>query len=133
MTCTNEDFQKDKISPGFKARLERLVPQQKVRVIVLLRTNEAGKAHRRRQSREERQTAIEAIRKSAERALMDIDSILKRFGGQRLATTPDALGSIPVKTTAAGIATLAASEHVKAILEDQAITRVKKRLNPNVA
>jgi hypothetical protein len=76
MTCANENLHKDKISPGFKARLDRLGPQQKVRVIILLRTQGAGKATGRRRLHEDRQMAVEAIRKSAEQALMDIDSIL---------------------------------------------------------
>jgi hypothetical protein len=129
MTCANEDLQKDKISAGFKARLEHLGPQQKVRVVILLCTKDAEKVSGRRGVREDRQRVIEAIRKSAEQALMDIDSILQRFGGQRLATTPDALGSIPVEITAAGVTALATSEHVKAILEDQTIGRVEKGLN----
>ncbi|MBI3988994.1 MAG: hypothetical protein HY347_05195 [candidate division NC10 bacterium] len=122
MTRGNEDPRKDKISPAFKARLDRLGPRQKVRVIVMLRTKDAGKAPGRRRSREDRQAAIEVIRKSAEQALIDIDKILERFDGRRLATSPDALGSIPVETTAAGITALATSEHVKAILEDQPIS-----------
>jgi hypothetical protein len=67
---------------------------------------------------------IDDNRKSAEAALPDIDGILKRFNGKRLATSPDALGCIPVETTAAGITALAASERVKAILEDQPISLI---------
>jgi hypothetical protein len=44
----------------------------------------------------------------------------------RKATIKNALGSIPVETTARGIAALAASEHVKAILEDQPISLLAK-------
>jgi hypothetical protein len=42
-------------------------------------------------------------------------------GGERLTDDVDVLGSITVETTAEGIKALAASEHVKAILEDQSI------------
>jgi hypothetical protein len=47
------------------------------------------------------------------------------FIDKKLTTNPDALGSISVETTAAGIAALAASEHVKAIIEDQAVSLVR--------
>jgi len=122
MTHRKDDPQKAKISPEFSARLARLGPRQKIRAIVMLRTDIAGEASTRRQSRAERQAVIEAIRKSAEPALVDIDGILERFDGKRLATNVDALGCIPVETTAAGITALAASDHVKAILEDQPIS-----------
>ncbi len=114
-------FPEEKISPQFAARLDRLGPQQKVRAIVLLGVQNTEQGSTKRQSLTERQAAIEATRRSAGQALGDIDDILARFGGQRLAEMPDALGSLPVETTAAGISALAASEKVKAILEDQGI------------
>src|SRR5262245_4365412 len=111
----------NKISAEFAARLARLEPQQKVRAIVLINIDTASGAVGRRQSHAERQAAIQAVRASAEQALGDIDTILERFDGERLASRPDALGSIPVTTTPAGVQALAASERVKAILEDQRI------------
>lgn len=121
MTPRNDTPQKPKISREFTARLDRLGPQQKVRAIVMLRTKDAGGVATQRRSRANRQATIEAIRQSAEQALVDIDGILARFKGKRLANV-DALGCIPVEATAPGIAALAASEHVKAILEDQPIS-----------
>ena len=50
-----------------------------------------------------------------------MDDILGRFDGQRFADEPDALGSIPVEATVAGIEALASSDWVKAIIEDQPI------------
>ena len=117
----NEPRKNGKISSEFAARLDSLAPQQKIRAIVLLNAKNTGKSTRYRQSRAERQAAIKVIRKSAEQALDYIDGVIERFGGQRLAESPDALGSIPVETTAAGINALAESEKVRAILEDQAI------------
>ena len=111
----------NKISPEFAVRLDSLGSQQKIRAIVLLSAKNNGRAIAQRQSSAERQAAIEAIRKSAEEALGDFDYILERFSGQRLAKRPDALGSISIETTAAGIHALAESEWVKAILEDQKI------------
>ena len=112
----------DKISAQFKARLDRLEPQQNVRAIVVLRTKDAGAMPTRRQSLAERQAAIEAMRKAAEPVLTDIDRIIERFGGKRLTLGVNALGSIPVETTASGINALATLDHVKAILEDQPIS-----------
>lgn len=112
---------KEKISPAFAARLARLRPGQTIRVMVLLRGNDPEKKTTRRQSRVERKAAIKAKRQAAAAALHDIDGILEDLGGQRLADHPDALGSLPLETTAAGIDALAASDRVTAILEDQAI------------
>lgn len=112
---------KPKISPGFAARLKRLGPRDKVYAIVLLRTGDVAAPSGKRQNRAEREAAVEAMRASAGQALTEIDDILERFDGQRFADAPDALGSIPVETTAAGIETLASSNWVKAIVEDQPI------------
>jgi hypothetical protein len=110
-----------KISSEFSTRLARVEPGDKVHAFVLLRTSGTSSRSSKRQSRGERKAAVEAARKSAERALTDIDSILKRHDGRRLARRPNALGSMPVETTAAGIKALASSRWVQAILEDQPI------------
>jgi hypothetical protein len=86
----------------------------------MLRTTAAGKG-RRRSSSAERDAAVEAVKESARSALSEVDDILERFGGRRLADGPDALGSVPVKATAAAIHALARSRKVKAIMEDQPI------------
>jgi hypothetical protein len=121
MIRDHDNQAKLKLSPEFAARLSQLEPQQIVRAIVLLRTDNSAKAGARRQSRTERQAAIEAMRGSAQEALSAVDDILDHFDGHRQAEKPDVLGSIPVETTAAGIKALAASEWVRAILEDQPI------------
>lgn len=122
MATRKDNPLKAKISPEFNARLLRLRPEQKVRAIVMLRTKGIELPPGRRQSRVYRGAVVEAIRKSVESALIDIDEILKLFDGKRLATNVDALGSIPVETTPAGITALAACDHVKAVLEDQVIS-----------
>lgn len=114
-----------KISTAFSARLDRLGPSEKVRAVVMLHCDQ--KPSGRRQSQKERQAAIETLRQSASEALIGVDDILKRFGGQRLANAPDALGSVPVETTAAGIKALASLENVKVILEDQRISLLAER------
>ena len=112
---------KKKISSEFSARLARLGPGDKVHAFVLLRTGTTGSRSSKRQNRSEREAAVKAAKKSAERALTDIDKILKRHDGRRLARRPNALGSMPVETTAAGIKDLARSRSVQAVLEDQPI------------
>jgi pimeloyl-ACP methyl ester carboxylesterase len=126
----NDDFHQAKIGAEFAARLARRKPQQKVRAIVLLGTDVAGETPARRQSRAEQQTLIEARRKSAEPALIEIDKTLARHDGKRLATSISTLGTVPLETTAAGIKALATSQYVKAILEDQAISLLAKPSQP---
>ena len=111
---------KSKISDEFSSRLDHLKPRDTVRAILLLHTPVAAKF--KGKTREHR---IRAIQDAAEQALDGIDDILHRHKGQRLAEHANALGSVPVETTAAGIKALAASEHVKAILEDQPIALVQ--------
>jgi hypothetical protein len=119
MTYTDNTSWKSKISTVFSSRLARLEPENAVRALVLLRTQNSGRVRSRRRNRTSRQEIVDATQKSAERALDDIDRILESFGGERLSKTPDALGSIAVETTVAGIEALAASAWVKAIFEDQ--------------
>jgi hypothetical protein len=56
--------------------------------------------------------------------LADLDEILNDFEGKRLVSAPDALATVPIETTPAGIEALAAPAKVKAVLEDQRITRL---------
>jgi hypothetical protein len=118
---TSSKSKKPKISASFAARLKRLEPNDKVHTIVLLRTGDVAAPSGGRQSPAEREAAIEAMRSSAGDALAEIDKILKRTDGRRFADAPDALGSIPVEATPAGIRALASSKWVKAIIEDQPI------------
>ena len=110
---------KPKISAGFSTRLREMSSRQKVRAIVVLRSDDSGKNQGRRQSPEERRAAIKRVRKSAERTLDYIDSVLDRHGGRRLEKGASAVGSVTIKATAAGIRALARSKRVKAIYEDQ--------------
>jgi hypothetical protein len=110
-----------KISREFSLRLGRLQPRDKVRAIVMLRAEGNGVARARRPSRAERQAAAKMISRSAEAVLPEIDRILERFDGHRLAEHPNAVGAIPVETTADGVIALAGADCVKTILEDQNI------------
>ena len=110
-----------KISREFSRRLDRLHPRDKVRAIVMLRADGNGGGGAARPSRAERQDAAERVCQEAEAALPEIDQILERFDGHRLAEHPNAVGAIPVETTARGVIALASSDCVKTILEDQNI------------
>jgi hypothetical protein len=109
-----------KISREFSRRLDRLQPRDKVRAIVMLRAEGNGGGGGR-PSRAERQDVAEQVSNAAEAALPEIDQILERFDGHRLAEHPSAVGAIPVETTVGGVIALARADCVKTILEDQNI------------
>ena len=114
-----------KISPAFSARLGRLKPQAKLHAIVLLGELKASRqaAPATRPTPVERRAAIEEMRGAAVEALDEIDNILRPFGGRRLSDKPPtALGTISIESNPAGIAALAESGFVRAILEDQPIS-----------
>jgi hypothetical protein len=114
-----------KISQQFKTRLDTLGAERKVRAIVMLGEGAPGKPAARRSARTDRSAAVAQVREQAESHLPDVDRILRRYSGKRLASHVDALGCVPVEVTPAGIKALAASEHVRAIFEDQPISNVK--------
>lgn len=117
-----------KLSPIFNSRLNNLGREQKIRALVVLRTSHdtegAAASPSPPSRRADRQAVIAAVRRSAEQSLPVIDEILARFDGKRLTADVNALGAVPVETTATGINALAASEHVTAILEDQALSLI---------
>jgi len=113
------------ISPEFSARLKRLDPQQRMRVMVILRAADPPVERSRRQSSIQRKARIETIRGAAEHAVKEIDGILERFHGRRLSAEVSALGIVPVETTVAGVKALASSDQIKAVLEDQPVALVE--------
>ena len=115
------------ISRELAVRLKGLPSKQTLRAMVMLRTNENAMSKNRRSSRLEREPTIGRVREVSRSALPDIDLILERHHGKRLSEDVDSLGSITVETTADGIRELSASEHVKAILEDQPIFQLPFR------
>ena len=116
--CTSNE----KIGSRFAETLGRLRPGQMVRAIILLRPSNSPEVVARRGSAHQRRLDVEAARRASEPGLREIDKILERHKGTRLATHADVVGSVPVETTPAGISALASSEHVKAILEDQPVS-----------
>ena len=109
-----------KVSREFAARLARLAPDAHVQAILLLALP-ALPGSGRRQGRVEREALLAARAGAATQAVAEIDRLLAPHPGARLADQPDLLGSLPVTTTADGIAALAASEWVTAIVENQGI------------
>lgn len=122
MIYGQDSSQKTKLSSEFASRLRHLSPDQTIRVVVLLRVQDAARLTGKRQTAAERQAAIETMRQSAAQALQDIDSIVQNSGGRRLTDSPDLLGSIALETNADGIQHLAQSDWVQAILEDQKVS-----------
>ncbi|GAB1538656.1 hypothetical protein NUACC21_13190 [Scytonema sp. NUACC21] len=120
-TTNNTTIKKNKISSEFACRLSNLAPQQKVSVIVLLKLENFDEPVNCRLSRAERKATIEGIRNSANKSLGYIRKILQDFGGKQLAESPDALGSIAIEISVAGVKALAASDAVKAVMEEQEI------------
>lgn len=117
--------QGNKISPEFEARLSGLPSKKKIRAVVLIENQgRDGKDSQPVSRAAMRRRALSAAKRSAKDALPQLDNILLKHDGRKLAPSVDALGSIAVETTPAGIRALAKSIHVKAILEDQAITLI---------
>lgn len=128
MTATQRRPARGKISAAFSARLHRLDPDETVRAIVLL-----ASAHHKapmssgRQAPDERERRVRIAREAAVRALDDVDRILQRYGGRRVVGQPNALGTIAVEASPAGITALARSRYVRAIMEDQPVSLAGRR------
>lgn len=114
----------DKVGPEFRDRLAHLSGKALVHAVLLVQQAAAGNGGGRRTRGSTRAALVEAGKRSAAEGLGEIDAILKKTGGHRLADAPDLLGSLPIETTAEGIVALAGSPRVKAILEDQQIKAI---------
>ncbi len=112
-----------KISGEFAGRLRGLRPGQQVRVVLFLEVPTLP-PQTARQDDATRRVAVAGVKRTARKALRDIDRILAEHGGVRLAAGPNALGTLPVETTAQGVTALAASRWIRAIVEDQPVSRV---------
>ena len=115
-----------KISPEFRARLRSIGPEDTVRAVVVLRPEPVAPkvGAGRRLSPDERRAAARSAEEATSRAFTTIDQILSAQGGRRLSDRPNALGYILVESNPRGIAKLAASEQIQAILEDQRLTLI---------
>jgi hypothetical protein len=126
MADRDDNSNAERISEPFLSRLSKMGPKERVRAIVLIRAPGQGKGTGRRQSREERRAKVEAVQTAAASALEELDRILGQHEGKRLADAPNALGTIPIEATADGVRAVAESPLVEAVLEDQAISPLKR-------
>ncbi len=110
-----------KISPEFEQRLAAREPSSTVQAVVLIASSIVEDSPSRLERVAKRREMREAVHAAAAMALPEIDQVLARFGGRRLADAVDAFGGLPVETTPAGIRALANTEGVRAILENQAV------------
>ena len=111
-----------KISEALADRLNRLPPDQAIRLILLVQVpttsdQPVGRASRRAT----RAATIEAVRAAAQPGLAEVDRILAQHDGRRLNGDLSALGAVAVETTAQGAHALAESDQVRALLEDQPV------------
>jgi len=115
-----------KISPEFRSRLKAMGAHDTVRAVVVVRPGADGaKAGAgRRLSPDQRRAAARATEEATGRAFAAIDQILSAHTGRRLSDRPNALGYVVVESNPAGIAKLAASDQVQAVLEDQRLTLI---------
>ncbi len=116
-----------KISPPLARRMHRLSAEKPLRALVML-APEGGVAHarlRKRPAPARRARAARELKDDVEVFLPEIDRILEEHDGRRLADHVNALGVVPVLSTAAGLRALAECEHVKAILEDQPVSLLR--------
>lgn len=116
---TGSDSKYPSVSREFAERLKGYKSDAMVRVAVVCDAPARSRATGRPNLRGRRQEIIRETRAAANTAIEKIDKVLDKYGGRRLTESADALGNIPVETTAAGIRALARIKNVKAILEDQ--------------
>jgi hypothetical protein len=117
---------KPKISPEFARRLSRLAPSATVRAIVLLESGPVPATATGRPSRAARRETAETMKTAASGALAEVDRLLERSGGRRLTPGPNLFGAILVEAPAAALFALTASEHVRALLEDQPLSLLRE-------
>jgi hypothetical protein len=126
MARQTSDSPKPGISAEFARRLARLAPEAMIRAIVVLDIGTPPAAASGRPSKAGRKAIAESIQSAAAPALAEVDRVLEGSGGRRLATRPDLFGSIPLEAPASALLALAASPHVRALLEDQPLSLLRK-------
>lgn len=113
-----------KISSDFAVRLHQRRPDALVPVIVVLSSPRPNGTLSRGDLKARRQELIREAQAFGNQILGDIDAILTRHGGRRLAEGVNAIGTIAIEATPEGIRALAELDRVKAILENQPIHRI---------
>lgn len=111
-----------KISPEFEQHLSIRAPGSTVQAVLLISAPSKKTSSSRQDRIAKRGEVKDRLQAAADLALPEIDQVLARFGGRRLADSVDALGGLPVETTPAGIRALANNSGVQAILENQKVS-----------
>ncbi len=115
---------REKVSREFAERLRRADKDQLIRAVLMLQTPGLENPSPREARRARRVRAIERKRGSADSALPELDAVLSKHGGRRLASV-SLLGTVPVETTPAGVDALAALGSVTSIMEDQPVRLIE--------
>jgi hypothetical protein len=110
------------IAETLRSKLRHARPNERLRVLVVLDLREFPDFETRNRRGAQRKRIIAEAKSAADSALPDIASVLRKYGGTRLRESSDALGTIPVETTPAGVRALADMSAVQSILEDQPLT-----------
>ena len=119
-----KQIETDKISGEFSAKLRQLSENEEISAIVVVKIEMPSERASRRELRSKRNEMILEVKNSAQMALGAIDKILAKHDGKRVSEDVNSLGYIVVKTTAAGIFSLASSGCVKSIMEDQQVVLI---------
>jgi hypothetical protein len=121
-----------KISEVFRRRLDSADEKTPLRAVVLLAMTPSQGTGRR----QDRRAAVQAVHESARSAMQQLASLMAHGGGRWLADEPDALGSIAIEALPKTLLSLASSEHVRGILEDQPVSLPRpgcvRRVSPAV-
>jgi len=117
---------REKLSAAFRSHLDALPAKAAVRAVVVLRPTIPALTGKR-PSREGRKAVAEAMQQAAQSAVERLDKVLQAVGGRRLQDSPNALGTILVEASPAGVFQLAQSDVVTAVMEDQRISPPVRR------
>jgi len=117
------DDAKKKISAEFRRRLMRLAPEQTVRAVVVLNVT-ADTQRSGVQSRLQRTAAIRDVQNATKSSVRSLDRELRPLDARRISSS-GILGTVTIEGTARAIQSLAHSRHVKAVLEDQPLEKLR--------
>lgn len=112
-----------KISLVLAARLANLAPDDIIRVVVLLNTPTPAQTGRRLTA-DERARAVAVARETTERLWGELRPLLDTTGATRVdAGGPSPFGGLVLDIPVKGVVRLADASSVRAILDDQLLTR----------
>jgi len=113
-----------KLSYQFEYRLDQYDPDTVVRAIVVLHRNRVAVPASRSLNRGERMAKLKNRKQTMSLAFSQVKKTVTALNG-RVLRKPDALGNVYVELMPSAIKSLANSEWVDAIMEDQKIDPIK--------